>query len=118
MLVIQVCMVGLKYKFDVDVCVFYYGLSDGYLWDNGVDFIEEFDYLLVVCQVVFNKMGLNMLLFGVSLLLLENVLVFVYLLYRYQLEVVVKQVGGIEYEYENKGDNSSVKGVKFVVVSM
>lgn len=116
-LVTQARMAGLKYKSDADVRASHHGSSDGHLWDNGADPIEEFDHLLTVRQVALNKMGLNTLPPGASLSSLENALVPVYLLHRYQLEAVAKQVGGIEYEYENKGDNSSAKGVKFVAAS-
>lgn len=113
-MVTQARMAGLKYKSDADVRASHHGSTDGHLWDNGADPIKEFDHLLNVRRIALNNMGLNTLPLGASLSSLENALVPVYLLHRYQLEAVAKQVGGIEYEYENKGDNNSPKGVTFV----
>lgn len=116
-LVSQARTAGLKYKSDEDVRASHHGSTDGHLWDNGADPIAEFDHLLKVRGIALNKMGLNTLPAGASLSSLENALVPVYLLHRYQLEAVAKQVGGIEYDYENKGDNASPKGIKFVSAS-
>ena len=38
----------------------------------------------------------------------------IYLLHRYQLEAVAKQVGGLVYEYERKGDYTKAQGQQFV----
>lgn len=105
---------GLKYKSDPDVRASRHASSDGHLWDNGTNVLAEFDHLASVRKLALGRMGLNTLPAGGSLSSLENALVPVYLLHRYQLEAVAKQVGGIHYSYENKEDNVQPKGVKIV----
>lgn len=75
--------VGLVFKFDIDMCSFCYGLFNGYMWENGDDFLDVFDYILEVRCLVLDNLGLNMLLVNVFLLLLENVFVFIYFFYWY-----------------------------------
>ncbi len=105
---------GLKYKSDADARASRHGSSDGHMWDNGANPLAEYDHLLKVRDIALGNMGLNTIASGNSLSSLENALVPVYLLHRYQLEAVAKQVGGVHYFYENKGDLEKPMGVKLV----
>ncbi len=105
---------GLKYKSDADARASRHGSSDGHMWDNGANPLAEYDHLLKVRDIALGNMGLNTIASGSSLSSLENALVPVYLLHRYQLEAVAKQVGGVHYFYENKGDLDKPMGVKLV----
>ncbi|NVK54873.1 MAG: zinc-dependent metalloprotease [Alteromonadaceae bacterium] len=103
---------GLKYKSDADVRSSRHASADGHLWDNGENPLAEYDHLMQVRKLALSKMGLNTLQTGESLSSLENALVPVYLLHRFQLEAIAKQVAGIHYQYESKGDFAKPKGVK------
>lgn len=105
---------GLKYKSDADARASRHASSDGHMWDNGANPLAEYDHLLKVRDIALANMGLNTIADGSSLSSLENALVPVYLLHRYQLEAIAKQVGGIQYFYENKGDLEQPSGVKLV----
>ncbi|WNO61321.1 zinc-dependent metalloprotease [Rheinheimera sp. MMS21-TC3] len=86
----------------------------GHLWDNGSDPVAELNRLNQVRQVALANFGLNNIATGQPLASLQEALVPVYLLHRYQVEAVTKLVGGAFYEYEVKGDYSQPKGVKWV----
>lgn len=105
---------GLKYKSDADVRRTFQASSDGHLWDNGEDPLEEFKHLMKVRSKALSEFGLNTIDDQQSLSSIENSLVPIYLLHRYQLEPVAKQVAGVHYAYERKGDSTNAQGVKFV----
>ncbi|MBR9792512.1 MAG: DUF5117 domain-containing protein [Gammaproteobacteria bacterium] len=113
-MVVEAREAGLKYKSDADARASRHGSSDGHMWDNGANPLAEYDHLLKVRDIALANMGLNTIASGSSLSSLENALVPVYLLHRYQLEAVAKQVGGVHYFYENKGDLDKPMGVKLV----
>ena len=113
-MVVEARKAGLKYKSDADSRASRHGSSDGHMWDNGANPLAEYDHLLKVREIALGNMGLNTIASGSSLSSLENALVPVYLLHRYQLEAVAKQVGGVHYFYENKGDLDKPMGVKVV----
>jgi hypothetical protein len=101
---------GLRYKSDADVRSARHGSSDGHLWDNGEDPVAEFDHLTAVREVALNNLGINTIQTGDSLSSIEEPLVPIFLLHRFQLDVLAKQVGGIEYEYEQKGSYEKPRG--------
>ena len=83
-----------------------------HLWDNGGSAVNEFKQLLDIRQVALNNFSEDQLKVGEPLSVLRDRLVPLYFLHRYQLEAVVKLVGGQEYDYGVKGANNS--GVKTV----
>ena len=83
-----------------------------HLWDNGGSAVKEFEQLLDIRQVALNNFSEDQLKAGEPLSVLRDRLVPLYFLHRYQLEAVVKLVGGQEYDYGVKGANNS--GVKTV----
>ena len=95
---------GLKFKTDVDTRSPHHASASGHMWDNGSDPLDEFAHLRQVRELALKNMGMNTLPAGSALSTLEDALVPVYLLHRYQLEAVAKQIGGVNYEYERKGD--------------
>ena len=76
----------------------------GHLWDNGIDPTKELERLLEVRQVTMNRLGEKSISMGTPLSTLEEVLVPVYLAHRYQVEAVVKLIGGVDYSYAVRGD--------------
>ncbi len=105
---------GLEFKTDWDTRSAYHPSSNGHMWDNGNDPLDAFDEMAGIRSLALKNFGMNSIPDNASLSSLEDVLVPVYLSHRYQLEAVSKQIGGLDYEYERKGDYSKPKGVSFV----
>lgn len=70
-----------------------------HLWDNGADPVEELQRLLDVRRAALNRFRAGNLRVGEPYGELEDVLVPLYLLHRYQVEAVHRLVGGTFYEY-------------------
>ena len=83
-----------------------------HLWDNGKSPVEEFNHLLAVRQIALNNFSVDQLKTGEPISVLRDRLVPLYFLHRYQLEGVVKLIGGQEYDYGVKGASSL--GIKAV----
>ncbi len=82
-----------------------------HLWDNGKDAAVELNRILEIRQIAINKMGENVIRKGEPLAKIEDVLVPIYFLHRYQVEAAVKLIGGVDYNYKVKGDNQSEKNI-------
>ena len=74
-----------------------------HLWDNGSVAFEELNKLLEIREIALNKLSLDHLRNGEPYSILEDRLVPMYLLHRYQVEAVVKLIGGLDYDYGVKG---------------
>jgi hypothetical protein len=79
-----------------------------HLWDNGKDPVTELNEMKKVRNEALAQFGEKNIRPGVPMALLEDVLVPVYLYHRYQLEAVIKSVGGLNYTYANKGDGQLI----------
>ena len=79
-----------------------------HLWDVGKDPVSGLKDVLKVRQKALAQFGKNNLRTGMPMAMLEDVLVPIYLFHRYQLEAVVKQVGGLNYSYALKGDGQLI----------
>ena len=77
---------------------------DGNLWDNGDDAIEELQHLLEVRDYALGRFSEQVVRNGRPLATMEEVLVPIYLLHRYQLHAVGKLIGGVYYNYNLRGD--------------
>jgi len=80
----------------------------GNLWDNGADAIDELEHLLKVRRHVLNNFSENNIRPGQPLATLEEVLVPVYLLHRYQIQAVGKLIGGQYFNYTMRGDGQTL----------
>lgn len=105
---------GMVYQSDPDARPVEAANPSGSLWDNGADAIAELQRVGEVRKVALQQFGINSLPLGATLSSLEERLVPIYLLHRYQLESVAKLIGGVRYEYELKGDYHQPKGVEAV----
>ncbi|GAA6184668.1 zinc-dependent metalloprotease [Aliiglaciecola sp. NS0011-25] len=105
---------GLLYISDRDARPSHAISPIGHLWDNGKDPVEELHNLIEVRKVALSQFGINSIPEGTTLASLQETLVPVYYLHRYQLDAVAKLIGGLNYAYESKGDYSQPKGVSFV----
>lgn len=81
---------------------------NAHLWDNGKDPVTGLRELMKVRTKALSQFGENNIRTGTPMAMLEDVLVPVYLMHRYQLEAVSKEVGGQYYSYALRGDGQTV----------
>ncbi len=79
-----------------------------HLWDDGISPLESFKKLLEIRRTILGKMGTNVIKTGAPMATIEEALVPIYLLHRYQLEALSKTIGGLDYTYAVKGDGQLV----------
>jgi hypothetical protein len=79
-----------------------------HLWDNGKDVADGLKKVMAVRAKALENFGENSIRKGVSLSMIEDALVPVYLYHRYQVEAVTKLVGGQEYSYAVRGDGQLI----------
>lgn len=99
---------GFSYKSDPDSRSPRHPSADGHLWDNGADPITEFNRIAEVRKFALQRFGLNTIPKGTSLSDLEEYLAPLYFAHRYQIDAVVKLIGGLHYQYEIKTDAPAV----------
>ena len=76
-----------------------------HLWDNGADAVAELKRLQALRAKAIRDLSEENLRPGSPLALLEDVLVPVYFMHRYQVEAAAKLIGGRSYRYQLRGDN-------------
>ena len=79
-----------------------------HLWDNGKDPVTELTRIVKVREVAMNMFGENALRMNAPVALLEDVLVPLYLLPRYQITAAAKVIGGVDYRYNLRGDGQKL----------
>ena len=79
-----------------------------HLWDNGFDAADELNRMLEIRRHILDNFLDNAIKKGEPMSSIEEVLVPMYLLHRYQIEAAAKVVGGLEYNYALKGDGQFV----------
>ena len=75
-----------------------------HLWDNGPDPADELERILTVRSAALARFGENAVKPGAPLAQLEDTLVPLYLLHRYQTEAAIKLIAGLDYRYNLRGD--------------
>ena len=75
-----------------------------HLWDNGNDPAAELDRVLAVRAAALENFGENAIKPGTPMAQLEQTLVPLYLFHRYQTEAAIKEIGGLDYRYNLRGD--------------
>jgi hypothetical protein len=75
-----------------------------HLWDNGVDPADELERIMTIRTAALKRFGENAITKGTPLAQLEDTLVPLYLLERYQTEAASKEIGGLDYRYNLRGD--------------
>ena len=83
-----------------------------HLWDNGEFPYKELDKLLKVRDLALKNIDLDNLVDGEPYDRMEDILVPIYMLHRYQIESAAKAIGGVDYLYFVKNKNNDK--VKFV----
>jgi hypothetical protein len=79
-----------------------------HLWDNGKDPVSELKNLMNVREVALDNFGENNIRNGQPYSDLEDVLVPIYLLHRYQIKGASKVVGGLNFSYALRGDGQLI----------
>ena len=75
-----------------------------HLWDNGADAVQELERTMDIRQKALDNFSENNIRPGAPMSTLEDVLVPIYLLHRYQIEAAAKVLGGANYFYALRGD--------------
>lgn len=75
-----------------------------HLWDNGSDPVAELKHILTIRKAALARFGENAIPQGMPMSQLEDTLVPLYLLHRYQTEAAAKSIGGVDYRYALRGD--------------
>ncbi len=94
----------LKFVADEDSRAVGTAHPDGNLWDNGADAIAGLEHLLAVRRHALARFGEANIRPGRPLATIEEALVPIYLLHRYQLQAVGKLIGGNDFRYALAGD--------------
>ncbi len=79
-----------------------------HLWDAGSNAVDELKRLIGIRKKALDNFGEKNIRPGMPMAMLEDVLVPVYLLHRYQVEAATKIVGGMNYTYALRGDGQTV----------
>lgn len=95
---------GLKYVSDSDSRSVGTAHPDGNLWDNGADPLDELQRLMRVRERALQQFSPANIRIGRPLATIEETLVPIYLLHRYQLHAAGKLLGGEYFRYALRGD--------------
>ena len=95
---------GLLFLTDEDAAPPGSSSSVAHLWDSGVNAIDELNRIMQVRAAALRRFGENSVREGAPLATLEDLLVPVYMLHRYQVEASCKLVGGMDYTFALRGD--------------
>lgn len=98
----------LRFVSDADARVPSMGQPWGSLWDNGSDPVVELKHLMQVRRIALHRFGLRNLPAGSPVNDLRRRLVPIYLYHRYQVDAVLKLVGGTDYGFPIVGDGREV----------
>ncbi len=98
---------GFKYVSDNDARSVATAHPDGNLWDNGADAVVELEHLLRVREIALGNFSERNIRLGRPLAMIEEALVPVYLLHRFQVEAVGKLIGGQHFNYNLRGDGQT-----------
>ncbi|MEL6821630.1 MAG: zinc-dependent metalloprotease [Calditrichota bacterium] len=82
---------------------------EGHLWDNGVSPVAELDRIMRLRKSALQNFSEKALAFGAPLSQLEETLMPVYFMHRYQIEAAAKLIGGVRYSYQVRGESPDLK---------
>jgi len=95
---------GLRYLTDQDARPAGSSSSLAHLWDAGSNAVDELNRLMQVRAVALKKFDENNIREGAPLATIEDALVPIFLLHRYQVEAASKLIGGMDYTFALRGD--------------
>jgi hypothetical protein len=79
-----------------------------HLWDNGPDPAAELNRILQVRTAALKRFGEDAIRPGQPMATLEDTLVPLYLMHRYQTQAAAKEIGGVDYRYALRGDGQLI----------
>lgn len=77
-------------------------------WDNGAEPLAELSHVLEVRRIALERFGLRNIAKGAPVADLRRVFAPIYLFHRYQVDAVVKQIGGVDYGYPVNGGGQEI----------
>jgi len=95
---------GLRYLTDQDARPAGSSSSVAHLWDSGSNAVDELNRIMKVRAAALKRFGEGSIREGEPLATLEDRLVPIYMLHRYQAEAASKLVGGMDYTFALRGD--------------
>jgi Met-zincin/Domain of unknown function (DUF5117) len=95
---------GLRYLTDQDARPAGSSSSVAHMWDSGANAVDELNRLMQVRAAALKRFGEDNIREGAPLATIEDALVPVYMLHRYQVEAAAKFVGGMDYTFAVRGD--------------
>ena len=95
---------GLRFLTDQDARPAGSSSSVAHLWDTGANAVDELNRLMTVRAAALKRLGEDNIKEGEPLATIEDALVPVYMLHRYQVEAASKFVGGMDYLFAVRGD--------------
>ena len=98
---------GFKYVADMDSRAVSTSHPDGNLWDNGADAIAELEHLMRVREIALQRFSARNIRIGRPLSTIEETLVPIYLLHRFQIQAVGKLIGGQYFNYRLRADSQA-----------
>jgi len=99
---------GLRYITDEDARPLGGAHPYAHLWDNGGYAPAELNRILAVRKAALARFGEDAIREGQPMAQLEDTLVPLFLLHRYQTEAAAKWIGGLNYRYAVRGDQGLV----------
>jgi len=99
---------GLIFITDADARASGGAHPNAHLWDNGTSPSDELNRLIEIRKAALARFGENAIKPGTPMAQLEDTLVPLYLLHRYQTEATIKEIGGLDYRYALRGDGQLV----------
>lgn len=97
---------GLVFISDADARAVSSAHPYAHMWDNGPDPAAELERILSVRAAALARFGENAIRPGAPMAQLEDTLVPLYLLHRYQVDAAVTEIGGLDYRYQLRGDGA------------
>jgi len=97
---------GLQFITDEDARPLGGAHPHAHLWDNGPDPAAELERIMTIRAAALRRFGQNAIRTGQPVAGLEDTLVPLYLLHRYQTEAAIKEIGGLDYRYAVRGDDA------------
>jgi hypothetical protein len=95
---------GQLFITDEDARPFGSAQPHAHLWDNGADPAAELQRVLIIRAAALKNFGPDVIKPGAPMSQLEDALVPIYLFHRYQTEATIKEIAGLDYRYNERGD--------------
>jgi uncharacterized protein DUF4953/uncharacterized protein DUF5117 len=103
-LLLQAFTAGQRFLTDQDARPAGSSSSLAHLWDAGGHAVDELDRIMKLRAAALGRFGEASIREGAPLATLEDALVPLYLLHRYQVEAATKLIGGVDYTFALRGD--------------